>query len=218
MFDTIKEVPPALRPPLPTENGPTVSLTTGDQRTYDSGNTRLSNGVEHNDEGSPPPHPKRISPRNSEFSSQSLEPTISEPPPPPVQPNGVPDHVSDGVHHAPVAMDTSTEEPRDRLLSVTEETRVLDEALCRTSTVSTSSLDGINELATSQPSGGSLEGGVASDRSNFEKLESSISSVDMEMGGAMGGASTEAVEVRGKGSSFESSLDEDSHVRLNKMS
>ena len=190
VFDTIKEAPGITRPPLPTENGPTLSLITGDERTNDSARARLSNGVEHNDEGSPPPQAKRVSPHNSEFSSQGHEPSSSAPPPP--RPNGIPKCGSDGLNPPSVPMETSSEELRDRAFSVTEETRVLDEALSRTSTAS---LEGANELGTLQPQAvagrdSTMEGEV--DRSKFEKLESSITSEDMEtgVGGEMGVAST----------------------------
>lgn len=186
IFDTIREAPAALRPSIPTENGPTVSHVTGDQRTNDSGHNRLSNGVDHNEEGSPPPHPKRISPRNSEFSAPSSEAISGGPPPPPSlssssQPNGIPGHTSsDGLHPHPVPMETATEdELRERALSVTEETRALDEALSRSSTAS---LEASTE-ATALPPQSQL-----ADRSKFEKLESSITSMDVE---AVGGGATE---------------------------
>ena len=211
MFDTIKEAPVGLRPAIPTGNGPTTSLVTGEQRTYDSGHARLSNGVERNDEGSPPPLPKRISPRNSEFSSQTSE--ISGP----QQPNGIPDPASNGSHQPSAAsMETSDDDQRERAFSVTEETRVLDEALSRTSTAS---LDGANELHAAlsrnqvDPGRGAvLEGaatGAMSDRSNFENLEGSGSFEEMETGGADVGGE----EVRGKPSAHNtSSQDEDSGV------
>lgn len=213
IFDTIKEVPAAMRPAIPTGNGPTVSHVTGDQRTNDSGHNRLSNGVEHNEEGSPPPHPKRISPRNSEFNAPSSEVTTgSVPPPPPLsssaasssQPNGIPGHTSsDGLHPRPVSMETSTEdELRERALSVTEETRVLDEALSRTSTAS---LEGSNEVS-------ALPQSQLADRSKFEKLESSLTSMDVEMAGG-GGAEAMEDDVRRKPMDGSSLQDEDSHVR-----
>lgn len=211
VFDTIKEAPGITRPPLPTENGPTLSLVTGDERTNDSEHARLSNGVEHNDEGSPPPRAKRISPHNS---SHGYEPSLSAPPPP--QPNGIPRYGSDGLHPPSVPMETPSEELRDRAFSVTEETRVLDEALSRTSTAS---LEGANELGTLQPQAvpgrdSTMEGG-AEDRSKFEKLESSISSDDMEtgLGGEMGVAAAGEDEVRNKLTSYDASLqDEERHV------
>ena len=212
IFDTIREAPAALRPSIPTGNGPTVSHVTGDQRTNDSGHNRLSNGVEHNEEGSPPPHPKRLSPRNSEFSTPSSEmSTGSAPPPPPLssssQPNGIPGHTSsDGLHSHPVSMETSTEdELRNRALSVTEETRVLDEALSRSSTAS---LEASTEVVT-------LPQSQLADRSKFEKLESSLTSMDVEMARAGGGGGAEAMEdeVRRKPMVGSSLQDEDSHVR-----
>ena len=210
IFDTIREAPAALRPSIPTGNGPTVSHVTGDQRTNDSGHNRLSNGVEHNEEGSPPPHPKRLSPRNSEFSAPSSElSTGSAPPPPPLssssQPNGIPGHTSsDGLHPHPASMETSTEdELRDRALSVTEETRVLDEALSRTSTASLEASTEVAALSQSQ----------LADRSKFEKLESSLTSMDVEMArGGGGGAEAMEDEVRRKPMDGSSLQDEDSHV------
>lgn len=140
---------------------------------------------------------------------------MSGPPPPPSQPNGIPGYGTDVVHPAPVPMDTSTEEQRERLLSVTEETRVLDEALSRTSTAS---LDGTTELAMARPKsepvkGGAFEGGATSDRSNFEKLESSTGSEDMEVGVV----STEEEEVRGKPTSFGDSSQEAEESQVCKL-
>ena len=156
-----------------------------------------------------------MSPRNSEFSSHGYEPSLSAPPPP--QPNGVPRYGSDGLHPPPVPMETSTEELRERAFSVTEETRVLDEALSRSSTAS---LEGSNEIAMAQPQveperGGTLDGGTAEDRSKFEKLETE----DMETGGGGGSEVSVAAageeEVRRKPPSHvSSSQDEDSRVRL----
>ena len=203
-----------MRPSIPTGNGPTVSHVTGDQRTNDSGHNRLSNGVEHNEEGSPPPHPKRISPPNSEFSTPSSEmSTGSAAPPPPSsassQPNGIPGHTSsDGLHPRPVSMETSTEdELRERALSVTEETRVLDEALSRSSTAS---LEASTEVA-------ALPQSQLADRSKFEKLESSITSMDVEMagGGGRGGAEAMDDDVRRKPADGSSLQDEDGHVCCN---
>lgn len=216
VFDTIKEVPAAMRPSIPTGNGPTVSHVTGDQRTNDSGHNRLSNGVEHN-EGSPPPHPKRISPPNSEFSTPSSEINTGSaaPPPPPLspssssQPNGIPGHTSsDGLHPHSISMETSTEdELRERALSVTEETRVLDEALSRSSTASLEASTEVAALSQSQ----------LADRSKFEKLESSITSMDVEMagGGGRGGAEAMGDDVRRKPVDGSSLQDEDSRVRCN---
>lgn len=210
IFDTIREAPAALRPSIPTGNGPTVSHVTGDQRTNDSGHNRLSNGVEHNEEGSPPPHPKRISPRNSEFSAPSSEMSAGSAPPPlssSSQPNGIPGHTSsDGLHPHPVSIEMSTEdELRARALSVTEETRVLDEALSRTSTASLEASTEVTTLPQSQ----------LADRSKFEKLESSLTSMDVEMASAGGGGGAEAMEdeVRRKAMGGSSLQDEDSHVR-----
>ena len=208
IFDTVREAPAGLRPAIPTGNGPTVSHVTGDQRTNDSaaGHNRLSNGVDHNEEGSPPPHPKRVSPRNSEFNAPSSETsTGAAPPPPPLsssQPNGIPGHASsDGLRSHPVSMETSTEdELRARALSVTEETRVLDEALSRSSTAS---LEASTEVDT-QPK---LQ---LADRSNFEKLESSLTSMDVEA--ARGGAEAMEDAVRRKPMDGSSLQDEDSHV------
>ena len=93
-------------------------------------------------------------------------------------------------------MDTSTEaELRDRALSVTEETRVLDEALSRSSTAS---LEASTEV---------MPQSQVADRSKFEKLESSLTSEDMETAAAGGGAEVMEDEVRGK------PTDDDSHVR-----
>lgn len=195
-------------------NGPTVSHFTGDERTRDSEQSRFSNGIEHNDEGSPPPHPKRISPRNSELGYHSSETGMAALP----QPNGIPGYSSDGLHVAPPTTDSSPEEPRERLMSVksiSEETRVLDEALSRTSTAS---LEGSSELAgmlqTEPERSGAVEGdeGMVVDRSNYEKLDSSTSEEDMETGGTA--MATAEEEVRGKPTSYDAMLqDEDSHVR-----
>lgn len=130
--------------------------------------------------------------------------TSGGPPPPPSlssssQPNGIPGHTSsDGLHPHPVPMETSTEdELRERALSVTEETRALDEALSRSSTAS---LEASTEVPQSQ----------LADRSKFEKLESSITSMDVE---AVGGGATKD-EVRRKPMDGSS---EDSHVRCKKV-
>lgn len=98
-------------------------------------------------------------------------------------------------------METSTEdELRNRALSVTEETRALDEALSRSSTASLEASTGVTALPQSQ----------LADRSKFEKLESSLTSMDVEtVGGGGGGAEAMEDEVRRKPLDDSS---EDSHV------
>lgn len=129
----------------------------------------------------------------------------SAPPPfpPSSQPNGIPGYApSDGLHPHPVAMETlSEDELRSRALSVTEETRALDEALSRTSTAS---LEASVEVATPLHQ--------LADRSNFEKLESSLTMMDVEAAGGAGGEETMEGEVRSKLVDNSSLQDEDSHV------